>query len=138
MNEFGHFRNIFGGTNYRIDEPLNFNSSKELDQCAKEIASKNLSDSFMNYTIEGLLKALLYYVTSENFVGTPTLEECLKILKKANISDYNTKNNYLTDIFSELKFDSPAKMYYKSIEILPDKKYVDVINSLIQILEKMI
>lgn len=138
MNELGNFKNIFGGSNYRIDEPLNFSNDKELDELAKSIAHQNSNDPFWDNTVEGLLKALLYYVCIEYSGSEATLSKCLEILKKANINELNTKDNYLSTIFSTLKFDSPARMYYKSIEILPGKSYVNVVNLLIQKLEKLV
>lgn len=137
MNEFGNFKNIKGASYYSVDEPLNFSSPKELDELAKSIAHQTSNDSFWDNTVEGLLKALLYYVSSKYSGNEATLGKCLEILKKANITESNSKNNYLSDIFSDLNFDSPARMYYKSIEILPGKSYVNVVNLLIQKLEKL-
>lgn len=137
MNELGHFKNIFGESSYRIDEPLNFSNDKELDEFAKSLSHQNSDDPFWDNTVEGLLKALLYYLCSEYSGNEITLGKCLDILKKANINELNTKDNYLTSIFSNLKYDSPARMYYKSIEILPGKSYVNVVNLLIQKLEKL-
>ena len=136
MNDFINFKNSYE-TYYSKNEPLNFSSPKELDEFAKSIAHQNSNDSFWNNTVEGLLKALLYYVCGEYPTNEATLGKCLEILKKANVNEFNCTDNYLTKIFSDLKFDSPARMYYKSIEILPSKSYSTVINLLINILEKL-
>lgn len=136
MNDFINLKNS-SSIYYSKDETLNFSNTKELDELAKSIAHHNSDDIFWDDTVEGLLKALLYYVCSEYYGNEVTLGKCLELLKKANINELNSKDNYLTKIFADLKYDSPARMYYKSIEILPGKTYASVVNLLINKLEKL-
>lgn len=136
MENFISFKNT-QIMNYSKNEPLNLSNTKELDETAKTIAHNTSNDPFWDDTVECLLKALLYYVCIQYSSNEVTLGKCLDILKKANITESNSKDNYLTQIFSDLKFDSPARMYYKSIEILPGKTYASVVNLLINKLEKL-
>ena len=55
------------------------------------------------------------------------LASCAELVRAANA---NGGSNLLTELISQLPYDHPARMYYKSIEIAPEKTYGSILSSL--------
>ena len=85
------------------------------------------SDPFWDDTSEMLLKALIYYLISQRPLEEQSLASCAEMVRAANT---NGGNNLLTDLMSELPYDHPARMNYKSIEIAPEKTYSSILSAL--------
>ena len=77
------------------------------------------SDPYWDDMAEMLLKALIYYL-----IATRPEEELVRAANK------NGGSNLLSDLMSQLPYDHPARMYYKSIEIAPEKTYGSILSSL--------
>jgi len=74
-----------------------------------------------------LLKALIYYLMATRPEEEQNLASCAELVRAAN---NNGGSNLLTDLISQLPYDHPARMYYKSIEIAPEKTYSSILSSL--------
>ena len=85
------------------------------------------SDPFWDDTSEMLLKSLIYYLISKRPLEEQSLASCAEMVRAANT---NGGNNLLTDLMSELPYDHPARMNYKSIEIAPEKTYSSILSAL--------
>ena len=91
-------------------------------------------DTFYNDMSEILLKALMLYVSSIDS-ETKSLKRCKELVDlETNTSNSERK---LPSLFDVLEFDNPAKMYYKSIEIAPEKAYFEICNKLSETLSKI-
>ena len=55
------------------------------------------------------------------------MASCAELVRAAN---KNGGSNLLSDLMSQLPYDHPARMYYKSIEIAPEKTYGSILSSL--------
>ena len=55
------------------------------------------------------------------------LASCSELVRAANT---NGGSNLLTELINQLPYDHPARMYYKSIEIAPEKTYGSILSSL--------
>ena len=55
------------------------------------------------------------------------LASCAEMVRAAN---NNGGSNMLTELINQLPYDHPARMYYKSIEIAPEKTYSSILSSL--------
>ena len=74
------------------------------------------SDPFWDDSAEMLLKALIYYLIATR--------------PPVRAANSNGGNNLLTELISQLPYDHPARMNYKSIEIAPDRTYSSILSTL--------
>ena len=74
-----------------------------------------------------LLKSLIYYLIAKRPEEEQNLASCAELVRAANQSG---GSNLLTDLINELPYDHPARMYYKSIEIAPEKTYGSILSTL--------
>ena len=89
--------------------------------------TENKSDPYWDDMAEMLLKALIYYLMATRPEEEQNLASCAELVRAAN---NNGGSNLLTDLISQLPYDHPARMYYKSIEIAPEKTYSSILSSL--------
>ena len=85
------------------------------------------SDPFWDDSAEMLLKALIYYLIATRPEEEQNLASCAELVRAANNKG---GNNLLTELISQLPYDHPARMYYKSIEIAPEKTYSSILSTL--------
>ena len=85
------------------------------------------SDPYWDDMAEMLLKALIYYLLATRPEEEQNLASCAELVRAAN---KNGGSNLLTDLISQLPYDHPARMYYKSIEIAPEKTYSSILSTL--------
>ena len=85
------------------------------------------SDPYWDDMAEMLLKALIYYLIATRPEEEQNLASCAELVRAAN---KNGGSNLLTDLISQLPYDHPARMYYKSIEIAPEKTYGSILSTL--------
>ena len=85
------------------------------------------SDPYWDDMAEMLLKALIYYLIATRPEEEQNLASCSELVRAANS---NGGNNLLTELINQLPYDHPARMYYKSIEIAPEKTYGSILSSL--------
>ena len=85
------------------------------------------ADPFWDDASEMLLKALIYYLIAVRPEEEQNLASCAELVRAANT---NGGSNLLTDLMSQLPYDHPARMNYKSIEIAPEKTYSSILSSL--------
>ena len=55
------------------------------------------------------------------------LASCAELVRAANNKG---GSNLLSELMSKLPYDHPARMYYKSIEIAPEKTYSSILSTL--------
>ena len=85
------------------------------------------SDPFWDDSAETLLKALIYYLMATRPEEEQNLASCAELVRAANS---NGGSNLLTELMSQLPYDHPARMNYKSIEIAPEKTYSSILSTL--------
>lgn len=85
------------------------------------------SDPYWDDMAEMLLKALIYYLIATRPEEEQNLASCAELVRAAN---KNGGSNLLSDLMSQLPYDHPARIYYKSIEIAPEKTYGSILSSL--------
>lgn len=85
------------------------------------------SDPYWDDMAEMLLKALIYYLIATRPEEEQNLASCAELVRAANTSG---GSNLLTELMNQLPYDHPARMYYKSIEIAPEKTYGSILSSL--------
>ena len=85
------------------------------------------SDPYWDDMAEMLLKALIYYLMATRPAEEQNLASCAELVRAANS---NGGSNLLTELINQLPYDHPARMYYKSIEIAPEKTYGSILSSL--------
>ncbi len=85
------------------------------------------SDPFWDDSAEMLLKALIYYLIATRPEEEQNLASCAELVRAANS---NGGSNLLTELMSQLPYDHPARMNYKSIEIAPEKTYSSILSTL--------
>ena len=85
------------------------------------------SDPYWDDMAEMLLKALIYYLIATRPEEEQNLASCAELVRAAN---KNGGSNLLTELISQLPYDHPARMYYKSIEIAPEKTYGSILSTL--------
>jgi len=90
-----------------------------------EITSQ--ADPYWDDMAEMLLKALIYYLLATRPEEEQNLASCAELVRAANNSG---SGNLLTELMNQLPYDHPARMYYKSIEIAPEKTYSSILSSL--------
>ncbi len=89
--------------------------------------SSSSSDPYWDDMAEMLLKALIYYLIATRPEEEQNLASCAELVRAANNKG---GSNLLTELISQLPYDHPARMYYKSIEIAPEKTYGSILSSL--------
>ena len=85
------------------------------------------SDPYWDDMAEMLLKALIYYLIATRPPEEQNLASCAEMVRAAN---NNGGSNVLTELISQLPYDHPARMYYKSVELASDKTYSSILSSL--------
>ncbi len=85
------------------------------------------SDPFWDDMSEMLMKALIYYLKAVRPPEEQSLSSCSELVRTANSSG---GDNLLTNLMNQLPFDHPARMYYKNIEMLPEKTFGSVLGTL--------
>ena len=74
-----------------------------------------------------LLKALIYYLMATRPEEEQNLASCAELVRAANNKG---GSNLLSELMSQLPYDHPARMNYKSIEIAPEKTYSSILSTL--------
>lgn len=90
-------------------------------------SADSTADPFWDDSAETLLKALIYYLLATRPEEEQNLASCAELVRAANS---NGGNNMLTELMSQLPYDHPARMNYKSIEIAPEKTYSSILSTL--------
>ena len=90
-------------------------------------SSESKSDPYWDDMAEMLLKSLIYYLIATRPEEEQNLASCAEMVRAANT---NGGSNLLTELINQLPYDHPARMYYKSIEIAPEKTYGSILSSL--------
>ena len=125
--------NLVNPTNSDGYNPLlNIDNEVDVDVIAHTIvkgqqAEGGSSDPFWEDSAEMLLKALIYYLLESRPDEEKNLASCAELVRSAN---NNGGSNLLSELMSELPYDSRARMNYKSIEIASDKTYSSILSTL--------
>ena len=90
-------------------------------------SAESKADPYWDDMAEMLLKALIYYLIATRPEEEQNLASCSELVRAANS---NGGSNLLTELINQLPYDHPARMYYKSIEIAPEKTYGSILSSL--------
>ncbi len=90
-------------------------------------AEGSASDPYWDNMAEILLKALIYYLIAARPPEEQNLASCAELVRAAN---NNGGGNLLTELMSQLPYDHPARMNYKSVEIASDKTYSSILSTL--------
>ena len=110
---------------------MHISSELDVDVIANTIVKGQKTDSgadpYWDDMAEMLLKALIYYLIATRPEEEQNLASCAELVRAAN---NNGGSNLLTELISQLPYDHPARMYYKSIEIAPEKTYGSILSSL--------
>ena len=111
---------------------MHISSGLDVDVIANTIIKGQKSeggsaDPFWDDSAEMLLKALIYYLLATRPEEEQNLASCAELVRAANT---NGGSNLLTELMSQLPYDHPARMNYKSIEIAPEKTYSSILSSL--------
>ena len=110
---------------------MHINSELDVDVIASTIVkgqkSGEGSDPYWDDMAEMLLKALIYYLIATRPEEEQNLASCSELVRAAN---NNGGGNLLSELIGQLPFDHPARMYYKSIEIAPEKTYGSILSTL--------
>jgi len=110
---------------------MHISSELDVDVIANTVikgqASETKSDPYWDDMAEMLLKALIYYLIATRPEEEQNLASCSELVRAANA---NSGSNLLTELMNQLPYDHPARMFYKSIEIAPEKTYGSILSSL--------
>ena len=111
---------------------MHISSELDVDVIANTVvkgqkAEGGSADPYWDDMAEMLLKALIYYLIATRPEEEQNLASCAELVRAANNKG---GSNLLTDLISQLPYDHPARMYYKSIEIAPEKTYGSILSSL--------
>ncbi|MBR3255007.1 MAG: type IV secretory system conjugative DNA transfer family protein [Clostridia bacterium] len=111
---------------------MHINSEIDVDVIANTIVKGQKNDGsnadpFWDDSAEMLLKALIYYLIATRPPEEQNLASCAELVRAANT---NGGSNLLTELISQLPYDHPARMNYKSIEIAPEKTYSSILSTL--------
>ena len=110
---------------------MHISSELDVDVIANTIVKGQKTDSnsdpYWDDMAEMLLKSLIYYLIATRPEEEQNLASCAELVRAAN---KNGGSNLLSDLMSQLPYDHPARMYYKSIEIAPEKTYGSILSSL--------
>ena len=111
---------------------MHINSEIDVDVIANTIvkgqkSTDSTADPYWDDMAELLLKSLIYYLLATRPKEEQNLASCAELVRAANNSG---GDNLLTELISKLPYDHPARMFYKSIEIAPEKTYSSILSSL--------
>lgn len=110
---------------------MHISSELDVDVIANTIVkgqkTESSSDPYWDDMAEMLLKSLIYYLIATRPEEEQNLASCAELVRAAN---KNGGSNLLSDLMSQLPYDHPARMNYKSIEIAPEKTYGSILSSL--------
>ena len=110
---------------------MHISSELDVDVIANTVVkgqkTESGSDPYWDDMAEMLLKALIYYLIATRPEEEQNLASCAELVRAAN---NNGGSNLLTELINQLPYDHPARMYYKSIEIAPEKTYGSILSSL--------
>ena len=111
---------------------MHISSELDVDVIANTIVKGQKSDGgnadpYWDDMAEMLLKSLIYYLIATRPEEEQNLASCAELVRAANS---NGGSNLLTELISQLPYDHPARMYYKSIEIAPERTYGSILSSL--------
>ena len=110
---------------------MHVSSELDVDVIANTVVKGQTSDSkadpYWDDMAEMLLKALIYYLIATRPEEEQNLASCSELVRAANS---NGGSNLLTELMNQLPYDHYARMYYKSIEIAPEKTYGSILSSL--------
>ena len=110
---------------------MHISSELDVDVLANTVVkgqkTESGSDPYWDDMAEMLLKALIYYLIATRPEEEQNLASCAELVRAAN---KNGGSNLLSDLINQLPYDHPARMYYKSIEIAPEKTYGSILSSL--------
>lgn len=110
---------------------MHISSELDVDVIANTIVkgqkTESSSDPYWDDNAEMLLKSLIYYLIATRPEEEQNLASCAELVRAAN---KNGGSNLLSDLMSQLPYDHPARMNYKSIEIAPEKTYGSILSSL--------
>ena len=111
---------------------MHVSSELDVDVIANTIVKGQQTDSgkqdpYWDDMAEMLLKSLIYYLLATRPEEEQNLASCAEMVRAAN---NNGGSNMLTELINQLPYDHPARMYYKSIEIAPEKTYSSILSSL--------
>ena len=110
---------------------MHISSELDVDVIANTIVkgqkTESSADPYWDDMAEMLLKALIYYLIATRPEEEQNLASCAELVRAANNKG---GTNLLTELMSQLPYDHPARMNYKSIEIAPEKTYGSILSSL--------
>lgn len=110
---------------------MHISSEIDVDVIANTIVkgqkTESGSDPYWDDMAEMLLKSLIYYLIATRPEEEQNLASCAELVRAANNKG---GNNLLTELITKLPYDHPSRMYYKSIEIAPEKTYGSILSSL--------
>lgn len=111
---------------------MHINSDIDVDVIANTIirgqkTEGGSSEPFWDDSAEMLLKALIFYLIATRPEEEQNLTSCAELVRAANT---NGGSNLLTELMSDLPAEHPARRYYKSIEIAPEKTYSSILSTL--------
>ncbi len=110
---------------------MHVSSELDVDVIANTIVkgqkSESGSDPYWDDMAELLLKSLIYYLIATRPEEEQNLASCAELVRAANNKG---GSNLLSELMNQLPYDHPARMYYKSIEIAPEKTYGSILSSL--------
>ena len=111
---------------------MHISSELDVDVIANTIvkgqqSESGKSDPYWDDMAEMLLKALIYYLIATRPEEEQNLASCAELVRAANT---NGGSNLLTELMSQLPYDHPARMNYKSIEIASEKTYSSILSTL--------
>ena len=110
---------------------MHISSEIDVDVIANTVikgqATEGKSDPYWDDMAEMLLKSLIYYLIATRPEEEQNLASCAELVRAANS---NGGSNLLTELINQLPYDHPARMYYKSIEIAPEKTYGSILSTL--------
>lgn len=110
---------------------MHISSELDVDVIANTVikgqAAEGKSDPYWDDMAEMLLKSLIYYLIATRPEEEQNLASCAELVRAANT---NGGSNLLTELINQLPYDHPARMYYKSIEIAPEKTYGSILSTL--------
>lgn len=110
---------------------MHISSEIDVDVIANTIVkgqkTDSSSDPYWDDMAEMLLKALIYYLVAVRPEEEQNLASCSELVRAANNKG---GSNLLSEMINRLPPEHPARMYYKSIEIAPEKTYGSILSSL--------
>ena len=111
---------------------MHISSELDVDVIANTVvkgqkSESSSSDPYWDDMAELLLKSLIYYLIATRPEEEQNLASCAELVRAANNKG---GSNLLSELMSQLPYDHPARMNYKSIEIAPEKTYGSILSSL--------